>query len=124
MNSLDTSWCSFIHLLPTKSLPVLIQFTQFPKSRGHSLRIRGKPFRTGMRKNFLTQRAVNLWNSLPQVAVGGQFIRNFGYEDRLDKLGLFSLGQGTLGRDWTAVFKATWVWTEQTRRIRMIAASL
>ena len=35
-----------------------------------SLRIKGKPFRTEMRKNFFTWRVVNLWNSLPQKAVG------------------------------------------------------
>ena len=39
------------------------------RTRGHSLRIRGRPFRTEMRKNFFTQRVVNLWNSLPQKAV-------------------------------------------------------
>ena len=39
------------------------------RTRGHSLRIRGKSFRTEMRKTFFTQRAVNLWNSLPQKVV-------------------------------------------------------
>ncbi|XP_059843112.1 uncharacterized protein LOC132403641 isoform X1 [Hypanus sabinus] len=39
------------------------------RMRGHSLRIKGKPFRTEMRKNFFTQREVNLWNSLPQETV-------------------------------------------------------
>ena len=32
---------------------------------GHSLRIRGRPFRTEMRKRFI-QRVVNLWKSLSQ----------------------------------------------------------
>ena len=36
---------------------------------GHSLRIRGKPFRTEVRRNFFTQRVVNVWNSLPLKVV-------------------------------------------------------
>ena len=39
------------------------------RTRGHSLRIRGRPFRTEMRKNFFSQRVVKVWNSLPQKAV-------------------------------------------------------
>ncbi|XP_055492473.1 uncharacterized protein LOC129697841 [Leucoraja erinacea] len=39
------------------------------RTRGHSLRIRGKSFRTEMRKTFFTQTVVNLWNSLPQNVV-------------------------------------------------------
>ena len=39
------------------------------KTRGHSLRIRGKPFKTEVRRNFFTQRAMNVWNSLPQKVV-------------------------------------------------------
>jgi len=36
------------------------------RTRDNSLRIRGKPFRTEVRRNFFTQRMVNVWNSLPQ----------------------------------------------------------
>ena len=39
------------------------------RTRGHSLRIRGKSFRTEMRRTFFTQRVVGLWNSLPQRVV-------------------------------------------------------
>ncbi|XP_055490631.1 uncharacterized protein LOC129696607 [Leucoraja erinacea] len=39
------------------------------RTRGHSLRIRGKSFKTEMRRIFFTQRVVNLWNSLPQRVV-------------------------------------------------------
>ena len=39
------------------------------RTRGHSLRIRGKPFRTEVRRNFFSQRVVNVWNSLPQKVV-------------------------------------------------------
>ena len=39
------------------------------RTRGHSLKIRGKSYRTEMRTFFFTQRVVNLWNSLPQKVV-------------------------------------------------------
>ena len=60
------------------------------KKRSHSLRIRGKPFRTEMRRNFFTQRVVNLWNSPPQnvveantlsvldIALGAKGIKGYG----------------------------------------------
>uniref|UniRef100_A0A4W3J8Q8 HBS1-like protein n=1 Tax=Callorhinchus milii TaxID=7868 RepID=A0A4W3J8Q8_CALMI len=46
-------------------------------TRGHSLKIKGQPFRTELRKHFSTQRAVNLWNSLPQKAVDAQSLNIF-----------------------------------------------
>ena len=39
------------------------------RARGHSLKIRGKPFRIEVRRNFFTQRVVNVWNSVPQKVV-------------------------------------------------------
>ena len=39
------------------------------RTRGHGLKIRGSQFRTELRRNFFSQRAVNLWNSLPIEAV-------------------------------------------------------
>ena len=39
------------------------------RTRGHSLKIRGSRFKTELRRNFFTQRVVNLWNSLPSEAV-------------------------------------------------------
>ena len=33
------------------------------------MRIRDNPFRTEVRRNFFTQRVVNVWNSLPQNVV-------------------------------------------------------
>ena len=39
------------------------------RTRGHSLRIRSKPFSTETRKHFFSQRVVSLWDSLPQRAV-------------------------------------------------------
>ena len=47
------------------------------RTRGHSLRIRGRLFRTEMRKNFFSQRVVNLWNSLPQRAVEANSLNTF-----------------------------------------------
>ena len=39
------------------------------RTRGHSLKIKGERFRTELRRNFFTQRVVNLWNSLPVEVV-------------------------------------------------------
>jgi len=39
------------------------------RTRDHSLRKRGRLFRTEMRKRFFTQRVVGWWNSLPHGAV-------------------------------------------------------
>lgn len=47
------------------------------RTRGHSCRIRGGSFKTEMRKNFFTQRVVNLWNSLPQGAVEAETLNIF-----------------------------------------------
>ena len=49
----------------------------FLVTRGHSLRIRGKPFRTEVRRNFFTQRVVNLRNSLPQKVVEAKTLSDF-----------------------------------------------
>ena len=45
--------------------------------RGHSLRVKGRPFRTEMRRNFFSQRVVNLWNSLAQRAVEARSLNVF-----------------------------------------------
>ena len=47
------------------------------RTRGHSLRIRGKPFRTEVRRNFFTQRVVNMWDSLPQNVVEAKTFSDF-----------------------------------------------
>ena len=52
------------------------------RTRGHSLRIRGKPFRTEVRRHFFTQRVVSLWNSLPQEVVDAKILSVF--KRRLD----------------------------------------
>ena len=48
-----------------------------PGTRGHSLTIRGKPFRTEVRRNFFTQRVVNVWNSPPQKVVEAKISCDF-----------------------------------------------
>ena len=47
------------------------------RTRGHSLRIRGKPFRTEVRRNLFTQRVVNVWNSLPQKVAEAKILSDF-----------------------------------------------
>ena len=47
------------------------------RTRGHSLRKRGKPLRTEVRRNFFTQRMVNVWNSLPQKVVEAKTLSDF-----------------------------------------------
>ena len=48
-----------------------------PRTRGHSLRIRGKPFRNEVRENFFTQRVVSVWNSLSQNVVEAKILCDF-----------------------------------------------
>ena len=47
------------------------------RTRDHSLRIRGNPFRTEVRRNFFTQRMVNVWNSQPQNVVEAKVLSDF-----------------------------------------------
>ena len=44
---------------------------------GHSLRIRGQPFRTEVRENSFAQSVVNVWNSLPQKVVEAEMLSDF-----------------------------------------------
>ena len=41
------------------------------------MRITGKSFRTEVRRNFFTQRVVNVWNSLPQKIVEAKTLCDF-----------------------------------------------
>ena len=47
------------------------------RTRGHSLRIQGRPFRMVVRRQFFTQRVVSLWNSLPQEVVDAKTLNVF-----------------------------------------------
>ena len=65
-----------------KGLDTLEAENMFPlmlasRTRGHSFRISGKPFRTEMRKNLFTQRVVDMWNVLPQKAVEAKSLDAF-----------------------------------------------
>ena len=53
------------------------------RMRGHSLRIRGSKFKTELRRNYFSQRVVNLWNSLPQSAVDAGTVSTF--KEELDR---------------------------------------
>ena len=53
------------------------------RTSGHSLKIRGSRFRTELRRNFFTQRVVNLRNSLPSEAVEATSLNVF--KARIDK---------------------------------------
>ena len=54
------------------------------RMRGHSLVIRGSKFKTELRRNYFSQRVVNLWNLLPQSVVDagskfkGEWVTNGG----------------------------------------------
>ena len=61
------------------------------RTRGHCLRIRGSKFKTELRRNYFSQRVVNLWNSLPQSAVDAGTVSKFKELDR------FLIGNGLKG---------------------------
>jgi len=41
------------------------------------LQIRGKPFRTVVRRNPFTQRVGNVWNSIPQIVIEAKMLSDF-----------------------------------------------
>ena len=51
-----------------------------PRTRGHSFRIRGSRFKTKMRRNYFSQRVVNLWNLPPQSAMDAGTVSKFKLE--------------------------------------------
>ena len=62
------------------------------RTKGHNLRLKGRSFKTEMRRNFFSQRMVNLWNSLPQRAVE---VRSLGvFKTEIDK---FLINKGIRG---------------------------
>ena len=63
------------------------------RTRGHSLKIKGEGwFRTELRRNFFTQRVVNLWNSLPVEVVEAVSLNII--KTRVDR---FLIGKGIKG---------------------------
>ena len=63
------------------------------RTRGHNLRLKGRSCKTEMRRNFFSQRVVNLWNSLPQKAVEGRSLTVF--KTAIDR---FLINQGLWGK--------------------------
>ena len=59
------------------------------RTRGH--RIRGGKFKTELRRNYFSQRVVNLWSSLPQSAV------DVGTVSKFEELDRFLIGNGLKG---------------------------
>ena len=53
------------------------------RTRGHSLKISGSRFRIELRRNFFTQRVVNLWNSLSSEAAEATSLNVF--KARIDR---------------------------------------
>ena len=53
--------------------PVVGQST----TRGYRYRLRGGRFKTEMRRNYFSQRVVNLWNSLPHNSVESESLNGF-----------------------------------------------
>ena len=62
------------------------------RTRGHSLRIRGSKFKTVLRKNYFSQRVVNLWNLLSRSAVDAGTVSKF--KEERDR---FLIGNGLKG---------------------------
>ena len=65
------------------------------RTRGHSLRIRGSKFKTELRRNYISQRVVNLWNSLSRSAVDAGTVSKF--KEGLDR---FLIGYGEKAGKW------------------------
>lgn len=42
---------------------------EFKKTRGHSLKLKEKPFNLKLYRGFFTVRVVRVWNSFPQAVV-------------------------------------------------------
>ena len=57
------------------------------RTRGHNLRIRGSKFKTELRRNYFSQRVVNLWNSVDAGTVSK-------LKEELDR---FLIGNGLKG---------------------------
>ena len=64
-----TETCRVVKGLDRVDVERMFPLVEESRTRGHSLRIKGRSFRKEMRRNFFSQRVVNLWNSLPQKAV-------------------------------------------------------
>ena len=65
------------------------------RTRGHGYRLRGSRFKTEMRRNYFSQRVVNMWNSLPHSAVESESLNVFKKEIDIffNKIGIRGYGE-------------------------------
>ena len=62
------------------------------RTRGHSLRIRCRKFKTELRRNYLFHRCTTLWKSLPQTVVDAGTVSKL--KEEIDR---FLIGNGLKG---------------------------
>ena len=68
--------------------------------RGHNLRLKGRSFKTEMRRKFFSQRVVNLWNSLPQKVLEARSLSVFKTELDMFLINKGIRGHGKKAREW------------------------
>ena len=64
-------------------LPSLSKLNNNSRTRGHSKKLYQHRAAKSLRKNFFTQRTVNIWNNLPESVISAKTTKSF--ESRLDK---------------------------------------
>jgi hypothetical protein len=64
-------------------LPSLFKLNNNSRPRGHSNKLYQHRKAKSLRKNFFTQRTVNIWNNLPESVISAKTTKRF--ESRLDK---------------------------------------
>ena len=71
------------------------------RTRDHRFRIRGGRFKTEMKRNYFSQRVVNLWDSLPQSAVDAGTLSKF--KEEIDRVLISNglKGYGELAGKWS-----------------------
>ena len=70
------------------------------RTRGHNLRLKERPFKTEMRRNFFSQRVVNLWNSWRQKAAEARSLSVFKTEIDGFLIGKWIKGHGEKAGEW------------------------
>ena len=70
------------------------------RTRGDKIRMKGRPFKKEMRRNFFSQRVVNLWNSLPEKAVEARSLSVFKTEIDRFLINMGIRGYGEKAGEW------------------------